>query len=99
MKNNEATCSAISQVEVLGYFQISKDEKYYMEEYFKTITIFPITETIINTATFLRQQKSMSLGDAIIAATALESHQTLVTRNITDFEWVEGLKLLNPFDD
>ncbi len=38
----------------------------------------------------------MSLGDSIIAATALEHHQTLVTRNITDFDWIEGLKVFDP---
>ena len=98
MQNNEASCSAISQVETLGYFQISKDENHYLQECFKTITVCPITNTIINTAIALRQQKSMSVGDAIIAATALEYTQTLVTRNTSDFEWVEGLKVLNPFD-
>jgi len=41
----------------------------------------------------------MSLSDAIIAATALEHDLTLVTRNLKDFEWIEGLKLLNPVDD
>ncbi len=38
----------------------------------------------------------MSLGDAIIAATALEHYQTLVTRNIKDFDWIEGLKVIDP---
>ena len=98
IKNKDTSCSAITQVETLGYYQISKDEKFYMEECFNAITVLPVTDTIINTATFLRQQKNISLGDAIIAATALEFQQTLVTRNVIDFEWVEGLKILNPFE-
>jgi len=46
-----------------------------------------------------RQQQSMSLGDAIIAATALEHHQTLATRNIKDFDWIDGLKVINPLNE
>jgi len=38
----------------------------------------------------------MSLGDAIVAATALEHRQTLVTRNSKDFDRVEGLKVVDP---
>jgi toxin FitB len=38
----------------------------------------------------------MSLGDALIAATALAHQLTLVTHNTKDFEWVTGLALLDP---
>jgi len=38
----------------------------------------------------------MSLGDAIIAGTALAYDLTLVTRNTEDFQWIDGLSLLNP---
>jgi predicted nucleic acid-binding protein len=40
----------------------------------------------------------MSLGDALVAGTALVHEQTLVTRNVEDFHWIQGLSLLNPFD-
>jgi predicted nucleic acid-binding protein len=38
----------------------------------------------------------MSLGDALVAATALESRRTLVTRNVDDFSEIEGLVVHNP---
>jgi predicted nucleic acid-binding protein len=44
-----------------------------------------------------RLNHKLSLGDAIIAATAINHKLTLVTRNIKDFEKVKHLKLLNPF--
>ena len=40
----------------------------------------------------------MSLGDALVAGTALVHSLTLVTRNVEDFQWIQGLSLLNPFD-
>ena len=47
----------------------------------------------------LKQIKKMSLGDAIIAGTALVYDLTVVTRNIDDFRWIDQLKVLNPFDN
>ena len=39
----------------------------------------------------------MKLGDAIIAATALEYEIPLVTRNEDDFKHIQGLDPRNPF--
>ena len=40
----------------------------------------------------------MSLGDALIAATALDHELTFATRNTKDFDWIPNLSLINPFD-
>ena len=52
---------------------------------------------MIERAIKLHQQKNMKLGDAIIAATALEYDIPLVTRNESDFKHIAGLDLRNPF--
>ncbi len=39
----------------------------------------------------------MTLGDALIGATAIPNDLTLVTRNVDDFDWIAGLRILNPF--
>lgn len=39
----------------------------------------------------------MSLGDALIAATALVYRRKLITRNMADFAWIAGLALLDPY--
>lgn len=96
VRNHETCCSAISCVETLGYHKLSGDEKYYLQRLFNTISVLPVTHAIINTAIDIRQQRKMSLGDSLIAATALEHRQTLVTRNVEDFKQIEGLKVLNP---
>lgn len=46
----------------------------------------------------LRQLRKLTLGDALIAATALVHDRTLVTRNVQDFNWIPGLNVLNPMD-
>lgn len=40
----------------------------------------------------------MTLGDALIAATALEYGRALATRNLSDFQWVAGLTALDAFN-
>ena len=89
--------SAISKVETLGYSALSEEEKEYLEEFFRMVVVLPLEESVLNRATLLRQQRKMSLGDALIAGTALAYNLTLITRNTQDFRWVDGLKLIDPF--
>jgi predicted nucleic acid-binding protein len=53
----------------------------------------------VQSAIQLRRRQTIRLGDAIIAATALEHALSLVTRNTDDFQWIEGLTLVNPFEE
>lgn len=99
LKNKEISASVISYLETLGYHQITSDEKDFLQQFFTLVVLLPISETVIQKATALRQQRKMSLGDVLIAATALVYNKTLVTRNIKDFDWIDGLKLFNPFQD
>ena len=56
------------------------------------------SQAVLDQAVVLRQQRKMSLGDALVAGTALAHGLTLVTRNVEDFQWIRGLSLLNPFE-
>jgi toxin FitB len=44
----------------------------------------------------LRQQRKMSLGDATIAATAMVHQLPIATHNVTDFQWVPNLTVIDP---
>ena len=96
---NSPYVSALSCLEVLGYHKLTDENKGYFEEFFDASQILPISQVVINQAVRLKQIKKMSLGDAIIAVTALVYDLTVVTRNIDDFRWINQLKVLNPFDN
>nr|CAA6808006.1 MAG: Unknown protein [uncultured Thiotrichaceae bacterium] len=98
IKQQNVCVSAISCLEVLGYHKLKNDEKTDLENMLERMTIFMVSDKVIEQAIALRQQQSMSLGDAIIAATALQQKQVLYTRNTSDFKWIDGLSLVNPFD-
>jgi hypothetical protein len=85
-------------VEVLGYHQLHDEERQYVEEFFRLARVLPLVQAVLDQAVALRQQRKMSLGDALVAGTALAHGLTLVTRNVEDFQWIQGLSLLNPFD-
>jgi predicted nucleic acid-binding protein len=90
--------SAVSYVEVLGYHQLDDQERQYLEEFFRLARVLPLSQAVLDQAVALRQQRRMSLGDALVAGTALVHGLALVTRNVDDFQWIQGLSLLNPFD-
>ena len=95
---NQPVASAISLVEVLGYYKLTKEEKIALEELFsELIVLYPSIE-IFKIATDLRQQKSISVSDALIAATAIHHQLTLATHNISDFDWIESLDLIDPLE-
>nr|VFJ66054.1 MAG: hypothetical protein BECKFW1821B_GA0114236_11116 [Candidatus Kentron sp. FW] len=39
---------------------------------------------------------AQDVGDALIAATALVHNLELATANTSDFDWIEGLDVVNP---
>jgi len=40
----------------------------------------------------------MSLGDSLIAATAIVHNTNLITANTKDFDWIKELTIINPLD-
>ena len=97
--NAELICYAsVTRIESLGYPDILSAEEQRIEELLITMTEIPLNEPILQAAVHLRQLKKMSLGDAIVAATALEHNATLWTANTADFQHIEGLKLVNPLE-
>lgn len=90
--------SALSYLEVLGYHQLTEPQQQYFEAFFQVSQVLPISQEILGQAVALRQQRRMTLGDSIIAGTALFHELVLVTRNTNDFRWIVNLELLNPFE-
>jgi predicted nucleic acid-binding protein len=91
--------SIISKVEVLGYHRLTPVNQQKLERLFQILPILPLSSAIIEQAISLRQRRKMSLGDALIAATALTHHLNLATANIKDFDWIEKLEVVNPIEE
>lgn len=90
--------SAVSYVEVLGYHQLNAAERHYFTMFFEAAVVLPLSQVVLEQAVKLRQLKKMTLGDALVAGTALAHNLTLATRNVADFTWIAGLTVFNPFE-
>jgi toxin FitB len=93
----DISVSSVSFVEVLGFHGLTEPESVFLEEFFANTPVLPLAPPVLDRAIKLRRQRKMTLGDALVAGTALEYACTLVTRNTPDFDWVPALALSDPF--
>lgn len=91
--------SVVSKVETLGYHKLKTDEQTFLKAFFDAAVVLPISQTVVREAIRLRQKRSMSLGDALIAGTALSSALRLATHNTDDFDWIDELEVFDPLEE
>lgn len=88
--------ASITRIEALGFSRIPVNELLLLTSFLNESYNLPLTDSVVERATKLRQAKKMGLGDSIIAATALEHGLTLWTANTDDFARIDGLNVFNP---
>ncbi len=92
--DKQFTISIINKIEILGHNTAGKD----IDVFIGLANILELTEAIANKTIELRRIYKTKLPDAIIAATAIVNQLTIITRDLKDFEKIEGLEVLNPYD-
>lgn len=85
--------STITQIELLGFSDITAQELEQIEDLLKTIAIIPLDSNVAIIAGFLRRTYRLHLADSAIAATALFTGTTLITRNIKHFNKTANLSI------
>ena len=98
LREFEVCYAKISQIEVLGYHLLKTGDRKLFEVFFSHATGFALSEAVVMEAISMKQQQKMSLGDALIAATASVHGLRLFTRNVRDFDHLIGLQVVDPFD-
>ncbi len=94
-KEDNLSISIVSKIEVLGYHDLSDFVKENLQLFFSEIPIINLSDEIAEIVIQLRQKKKMTLGDSIIAATAIHKNIPLLTNNIKDFKHIENLVLIS----
>ena len=94
--NTGFNTSVVVKIEVLGYND-APAKMQLLEEFLATATIYPLDDAITQKTIELRRIKKLKLGDAIIAATALVSNLSIITRNTSDFKDIDGLTCIDPY--
>jgi predicted nucleic acid-binding protein len=87
--------STITELELFSYPALTAEEEVRIEAFVRRVRIIPVFSNIARIAGDLRRLYPRLKGfDSAVAATALFTNSTLVTRNIRDFEQIDGLSLL-----
>ncbi|MEA5573879.1 type II toxin-antitoxin system VapC family toxin [Calothrix sp. UHCC 0171] len=91
--------SPIVRIELLSFSGLSEHEEQAIEDLLSQFSSVPLSREIEDQTIQLKRRYKIKLPDAIIAATALNQDAFLVTRNVSDFKGIDGLKVENPFSD
>lgn len=83
--------SAITEVELFGFPKLNDEEAEQIEAVLRTVAVIPVDSRIARTAGLIRRVHHVNIADSIIAATALFTGTTLMTRNTRDFRNVPNL--------
>ena len=86
--------SAITELELFAFSNLSAAEEALIEELLTTIAVISVDSHIARLAAFIRRQYRLKVPDSAIAATAMFTGSTLLTRNTRDFRRVPRLSLL-----
>ena len=83
--------SAVTITELLRFPRLSTEEENSILSLLPGFSAIALDSHIARSAGFLGRTHNLKLADSIIAATALFTGTTLVTRNIRDFKRVPNL--------
>lgn len=83
--------SAITEVELLSFPLLSPTDEIQIEQILSTTSLVSVDSQIAKQAGALRRKHGLKLADSVIAATALFTGKTLITRNARDFKRVPTL--------
>lgn len=90
--------SAITEIELLCWRTPSAKELKVLHDFIEDVWVFELERDIKLKTAEIRKAHKTKLPDAIIAATSLVYELTLLTRNVNDFKNIDGLNLINPYE-
>lgn len=85
--------ATVTEVELFSLPSISDEEMIQINLLLPTLSIIPLDSQIARKAAEIRRVYRLKIADSIIAATALFTNSTLLTRNVKDFKRVSGLSV------
>lgn len=93
LQSSPAYISAVTELELYSFSALSVEEAEQIETILQWIAVLPLDSQMARVAGRLRREHGLKLADSAIAAAALFTGSTLVTRNVRDFKRIPGLML------
>jgi predicted nucleic acid-binding protein len=92
LNKNEPKISIINRIELLS--RLVPGNKIY-QDFVNFCTVIDLDEEIILKTISIRRSRKIRIPDAIIAVTAITYSLTLITHNLSDFENIPNLKIID----
>ena len=83
--------SIISKIEILSFYNLSEDKIREIEIFFNIFNQAYLSDEVVSLSAKLRRNLKLSIGDAIVAATAISKRATLVTNDKALIKKVKNL--------
>ncbi len=87
--------STITELELLSFKELTQSAKERIETLLKYSSfLIPVDSNIARIGASIRRDTNIETADSAIAATAIATGSTLVTRNVKDFKRIPNLQIL-----
>ena len=96
--DEQPVISAITEIELLCWKTATEKDLELLHSFINDALVIELEQAIKLKTADIRKTHRIKLPDAIIAATALVYDLTLLSRNISDFTNINGIKIINPWD-
>lgn len=95
--NDIPNISVITKIEVLGY-NTTPEAYQLLFGFVDDSVVLGLSDDIVEQTIEIRKGNRIKMPDAIIAATAFVNQLTLISRNTKDFNKIDGVEVVNPYD-
>jgi predicted nucleic acid-binding protein len=85
--------STVTELELYSYPGLNDEEEVAITRLLTDMFVVPLDSRLARYAGYLRRLYRLKTPDSAIAATAMLTKTTLLTRNMDDFQQIEDLKV------
>ena len=96
--NKQPIISVITEIELLCWKSSKEEDLKVLRNFINVALVIELDQDIKFKTVDIRKAHRIKLPDAIIAATANVYQLTLLTRNVSDFDGISGLEIMNPWE-
>ena len=98
VNDHRSAISIITEMELLCYKAATEQDLILLNNFIANSVVYELDQNIKIKAIEVRKEFRLKLPDAIIAATSLVNNAILISRNVSDFNKVPELEILDPFN-
>ncbi len=97
LNNHQPAISIITEIELLCWKAASENDIAIINDFISDSMVYQLDQNIKLKTIDIRKKYRLKLPDAIIAASALANNHILITNDISDFNKIYKLKVIDPF--